>query len=109
MAAGTVTVVKQGVWGDIKYVVADVNVTSGANYTTNGESFPPAVFGLTQIYEASSEISVAGRVATYDYTNQKILVFQDNAVAAAAAFGQVASNTDLSATTQKFRFVIKGI
>lgn len=39
MALGTVTLVEEGVMGDLKYGILTVVPTSGANYTANGEAF----------------------------------------------------------------------
>jgi hypothetical protein len=47
MALGSVTIVKRTVFGDLNVTICDVRPTSGANYTTGGETFGPAQIGAT--------------------------------------------------------------
>lgn len=49
MALGTVSIVRRESVGSLFEVIANVNVTSGANYTTGGELVTPAALGLNKI------------------------------------------------------------
>ena len=113
MALGAVTIRKQGGGlGDLWYVVADVALTSGANYTTGGEVFAAAQVNRTgnllAVIEVGGGSGGDGYKVIWDSVNKKLMVFQgDNANAAAAPGVQVAGNTNLSAVTKRFLCVGK--
>lgn len=112
MALGTVTVVKQGIFGDMKYTFADVQLTAGANYTTGGEPFDVAqIPGCTGTLYGVDIVGGAGGngyLPVWDSTNKKLMVFQgDNANAAAAPAIQVPGNTNLSAVTVRVKAYTK--
>lgn len=103
MALGTVTEVKQGVFGDLRYAIVDVQLTSGANYTAGGETFD-----VDQIPGfKSSVMSVVGAAANgYQVQwipgTKKLQVRQgDNANVAAAPSVEVAASANLSAVTAR--------
>lgn len=108
MALGTVTHVKQGVVGDLRYVIADVNVTSGANYTTGGEEFDVAQLKRTGTLLAVQVCGRGGVDATnrvfveWDATNKKLAAYNQTAGTDVGLI-EVAANTDLSATADKVR------
>jgi hypothetical protein len=71
-------------------------LTMSNSYATGGDTLD--LQGDVGAAEGSLIIgSVAGgRALEWDGTNQKVLAYQDNAAAAAAALGQVANATNLS-------------
>lgn len=108
MALGTITEVKKGVIGDLQYAILDVQLTSGANYTTGGEVFDVAqVPGLKSVLYGVDFLGAGGGTGylpSWDSTNKKLMVFQgDNANAAAAPAVQVPASTNLSAVTVRIK------
>jgi hypothetical protein len=119
MALGTITKVKRNgrpidyVKGNKFAVVADVQCTSGANYTTGGETITAAAVGLKSIDYANilnqpaTSTGANHRVGTIVYsaagaggqTSVKL------AIGGAAAGAEVASNTDLSTYSTRIEFV----
>lgn len=99
MALGTVTPVKRGVFGDLRYVIADVNVSSGANYTTGGEPFAAAQLSLTGSLLSVVQVGsgTALRRARWDKDNKKLMAL------AAATDAEIAGNSDLSAAADQVR------
>lgn len=103
MALGTVTEVKSGVAGDLRYAVLDVQLTSGANYTTGGEGFDVAqVPGFkSAVYDVTGDIA-GGYQVQWIPSTKKLLVRQgDNPNVAAAPGVEVGLNTNLSAVTAR--------
>lgn len=105
MALGTITEIAKGVMGDRRYAIVDVQLTSGANYTDNGEAFDVAqVPGLSVgIDFVSAELGVPttpgtnGIVVVWDRTAKKLVFFQgDNAAAGVGPMIEVAAGTNLS-------------
>lgn len=88
MALGTVTIQKQGVFGDLWYVVADVAPSSGANYTTGGETFAAA-----QVARTGTMIGVFVAGSAIDATNKTFVVWNP-ATKKLVAYNQTA-NTDV--------------
>jgi hypothetical protein len=87
------------VWG--RQRVRVVTVTFDASYPTGGESFTPANVGLSAFSVVIPSINAgvaahAGRVVQFDYTNNKLMVFVEEAVAAGGPLLEVADTTDLS-------------
>lgn len=112
MALGTITKVDAFVEGNKRVKIVDVQLTSGANYTTGGESLTAANVGLRKIITvnalgpAQSSTPTSFQVG-YDYTNSKLIAYGQNATpGAAVAQIQVTSNTNLSTFT--VRLEIKG-
>lgn len=113
MALGTVTEVAKGVMGDRRYAIVDVQLTSGANYTADGEAFDfDKVPGFrSQIDFVSAELGIAnppaaGAVVTWDRTNKKLVYFRsDNPNAAITELIEAAASANLSALTARL-FVI---
>lgn len=100
MALGTVTHVKQGVVGDLRYVIADVQPTTGANYATGGE-----VFGTSQLSRTGTLLAamvVGGetdatnkRLYQWDPATGKLVAYHQNANTDVGLI-EVAASTDLS-------------
>lgn len=109
MALGTVTEVKSGVFGDLRYAVLDVNVTSGANYTTTGELFSHVNipgFKVSLLAVSGSPGGSAGFVVVYDAINGKLMAFRQNATT--GALNEVPANTDLSSAANRVRLIAFG-
>lgn len=102
MALGTVTAVKRGVFGDLRYTIADVNPTSGANYTTGGETF-----GAAQVNQTGSVLAV---FQVGSGTNLRRVVYIPSTgklqALAAATDVEIAASTDLSAAADRVRLVV---
>lgn len=84
MALGPVTIRKQGVFGDLRYVIADVQPTSGANYTTGGEPFAAAQVSQTGTLLGVMVIgggidATNKRVVEWDAVNKKLVVYEQTA------------------------------
>lgn len=107
MALGTVTLIKQGVVGDMVYHIVDVQPTAGANYTTNGEPFdvaqiPGATGTLLWVDGApSSGVGVSSAQLTWDATNKKLKAY--GTAGSATGLTEIAANTNLS--TQAARLI----
>lgn len=107
MALGTVTTIEQGVLGDLKYVILEVQPSSGANYTADGE-----VMSLANHFGFSSDVyyvnvkpkneASATSIAFFERSTMKLLVM-NNGIAGGTEF---AGNTDLSA--QRFELFALG-
>lgn len=100
MALGTVTEVKKGVFGDLKYAVLDVAIS--ASYTTGGETFGVAqVPGLArEIIQVGGVQAPSGKSASYDYVNGKLMSFTGSAQTTAA--------TNLTGATEIVRLLVIG-
>lgn len=105
MALGTYTVVKKGVLapGGLKFIVANVQATTGANYTANGEALTVASLsgghfrrGILHYIQVTAKDEASGATdLIYDHTNKKMLAFD------AATGVEEAGNQDLSAMTYR--------
>lgn len=99
--AVSVTDVKRGVLGDLKYLIADV--TFDSSYPLGGEALTAGTLGLTTIYymdlTAVRDPDTTDNllIATYDYTNSKIVAGWDNESGSNSAFVEVDDTTDISA------------
>lgn len=110
MALGAVSIIKQGVYGNTKYVF--LNVIGSASYTTTGDALPlPAICGMpnTILYVDVDLLTpspgVTFPVGSYDYVNQKLQVFGT----AAGASGLTESTAATNFSTFTFRLQIFGI
>tara|TARA_R110000824_G_scaffold224120_1_gene411804 strand:- start:193 stop:525 length:333 start_codon:yes stop_codon:yes gene_type:complete len=65
------------------------------SYPTGGEAVSAGTLGFKDIHMVVCDAESSGYVAQYDYTNEKIEVYE--AGADAAALDEVANTTDLSA------------
>ena len=65
------------------------------SYPTGGESVTAGDLGFTAIHMVVCDTESSGYVAQYDYSNEKIEIYE--AGADAAALDEVANTTDLSA------------
>lgn len=116
MALGTVSKVLKGgrsidfADGDRKVAFRDVALTSGANYTTGGETLNPADFGLREIWGVepmgpalSTAASTTFQVG-FNYSTGKLMAFGQNATPGpAVAQPQVTANTNLSTFSVRLR------
>ncbi len=78
--AKSITTVKQGTDGSMKYHIFDLDITS---YTASGEPLSAMEMGFNVIDHVKAATTENGYVFLYDYTNAKMLVkmFDNNAVA----------------------------
>lgn len=112
MALGTVTIRKQGVFGDLWYVIADVQPSAGANYTTGGEGFAAAqvsrtgtllgVFVVGGGYDATNK-----RFVEWDAVNKKLVVYNQTAGTDVGLI-EAASNSNFSAAADSVRLICVG-
>ena len=65
------------------------------SYPTGGESLTAGDLGFTAIHAIMIDTETSGYIAQYDYTNEKVEVYE--AGADAAALDEVANTTNLSA------------
>ena len=73
--------------GDRRFVVA--NVTFDSSYPTGGEAITPATFGLSSVDTVLCyPHQLATRIASYDHTNSKILLYTALSTEAANASDQ---------------------
>lgn len=112
MALGSVTIRKQGAVGDLWYVIADVQPSSGANYTTGGETFAAAqvnrtgtMLGVMQVGGGSQNANAP--LPKWDAGNKKLMIFK--AVdATTVGLAEAASNSDFSAAANSVRLLCVG-
>lgn len=100
MALGTVTEIKKGVMGDLKYAILDVAISG--SYTTGGELFGVAqVPGFSrEIFQVHTDAAASGKVAVYDRANGKLKSFTGSAETTAA--------TNLSGAAEIVRVTVFG-
>lgn len=94
-------------WGRQRIRV--IEYTFDDEYATGGTALTPNEVGLSEIVfvAVSPDAStVEGYVVQYDYANEKLQVFVEEAVAAGGPLVEVANATDLS--TFKVRLLIVG-
>jgi hypothetical protein len=108
MALGAITKVTDYVAGNKKVHVRDIVLSTGANWTTAGETLTPAQVGLTVVEHCGPGLATNGTLSfqvMYDITNQKLIAFAQNSTSGAAV-GQpkVTGNTDLSGYTVRLTF-----
>lgn len=102
MALTVAAPTKQGVFGDLRYVI--VNITWDSSYPTGGLALTPKQVGLNQILGCESIGAGAAATAavdiSYDTTNQKLQAFgADGAAAGIANLKEIANATNLSTIT----------
>jgi hypothetical protein len=117
MALGTMTLIEKYNWGNRRVRVFDVQLTSGANYTTAGEPVTPKQAGMgrfiSHVFGAGN--SGAGQTTGYsvgiNYTavasnpgGVRLQGFVSNG-ASPALFNEAPSNTNLSAGSVRLAFV----
>lgn len=109
MAVGAITVVKQGVVGNMKYGVVDV--VGPASYTTTGDALDlNAVLGFTNIYAVDVFVSkiappaVNAPIPLYDAVSKKLQLFGT----AANALGATEATSTTVFSNQTFRFLVFG-
>jgi len=111
MALGAVKAVTAGDYtlGNKRVRTRDITLSTGANWTSAGETLTPAQVGLNQVVRCNPALAYNGTLTFqvhYDITNQKLIAFAQNATPGAAV-GQpkVTGNTDLSGYTVRLEFV----
>lgn len=92
-------------FGNKKVRIRNVVLTTGANYTTGGESITPSAVGLSKRIEfvmgtiaPATSGGATARTVGYDYTNSKLQVFTTGSA-------EAASNSDQSAFTARLMFI----
>lgn len=111
MALGTVTKVKAGVFGDIRYTICDVNPTSGANYTAGGSGFdvaqvPGATGTILGVMVLGSAIDATNKtVLMWDQTTKKLVAYNQT-VGTDVGLIEAATNADLSGAAEKQRLLV---
>lgn len=105
MALGTVTKVKGGVFGDLRYAIVDVNITSGANYTTGGETF-----GAAQVPGFSSSVLSVEQVGSGSALRRAVYIPSTGKLQALAAATdvEIAASSNLSAANDIVRLLVLG-
>lgn len=109
MALGTITMVDKTTFGNRRVRVADVQLSTGANWTAAGESLLPTQVGLKRIIAAKIlGPATNGTLAfpvMYNHATNKLLAFGTNATPGAAVGDPaVTGNTDLSGYTVRIEF-----
>ena len=82
-----------GVPGNNKYVIKRIQFDS--SYATGGEALTATTLGLESLHIIMCEAEDSGYVAQYDYSGEKLAIYE--AGADAAALDEVGNTTDLSA------------
>ena len=82
-----------GVPGNNKYVIKRVQFDS--SYATNGEALTATTLGLESLHIMIISMEKSGYVAQYDYSNEKVLLYE--AGADGAILDEVGNTTDVSA------------
>lgn len=105
MALGAVSIVKQGVFGDLWYVIADVVPSAGANYTTGGEGFAAAQVSRTGtllgVHQIGSVIDATNKtVLMWNPTSKKMVAYNQTANTDVGLI-EAASNSDLSGESHR--------
>lgn len=105
MALGTQTAVKKGVLapGGLRFVIFNLQATTGANYTANGESLSIATLssnyfrrGILHYVSFTPKDEASGATyLVYDHANKKVLAFD------AATGVEEAGSQDLSGMTYR--------
>jgi hypothetical protein len=113
MALGTLTFVEATTWGNRRVRVYDVQLTSGANYTTAGETVTPqqVKMGRRIVQVVSAGMSGAGQTTAYSIGanhqangSVKLQGFVSNG-ASPALLNEAPANTNLSAGTVRVTFI----
>ena len=82
-----------GVPGNNKYVIK--TCTFDSSYASGGEALTATTLGMEQIHFVALSMENSGYVPQYDYTNEKIALYE--AGADGAILDEVANTTDVSA------------
>lgn len=78
-------------------------ITFDSSYPTGGEAFTKSNIGLTKLKWLDFNQGEDGRVFHYDYSAEKILVYESGT--ASAALDEEDASTDLSGVVVEFRAV----
>ncbi len=115
MALGTITRTGVGsdtIFGNKRIKIRDIQLTSGANYTTGGETVTPAMVGLRKIDQVLTDAGGKNATGTfavpvrYDYTASKLQAYRYNGASAGVAFlEEVGAATDLSTFSVRATFI----
>ena len=76
-----------------KYTIKRIQFDS--SYASGGESLTPGDLGFTALHMVIADAEDSGYVAQYDYSGEKLAIYE--AGADAAALDEVGNTTDLSA------------
>lgn len=103
MALGTVTVdkSKSSTWGNKKMRVATVQLTSGANYTTGGETLNASQVGLRRI----DQVNVLGLALTASGTTSRSVGVIYSSPTAVKLLTQTTASAEAAASSDQSTFV----
>lgn len=108
---GTITEVDSYTVSNRRYRIYDIQISSGANYTTGGMSLTPRQVGLNRIIGADPlgpAFSVAASTAfevIFVYSTSKLMALATHATpGAAVADIEVTNNTNLSTFIARIKF-----
>jgi hypothetical protein len=91
----TVSTVRKGVVGDMRYSIVDV--TFDASYPTGGESVTPADFGFTtDIFHVDGGVSDTGIVVGFIDSTSKLKAYWVDTTVDGAGMAEVVDTTNLS-------------
>lgn len=109
MALGTITPVKgaNSTWGNKKMKVFDIQLTSGANYTTGGETLNASAVGLKRIEQVNP---LGNATASNGATSRTVSVLYSSPtavklVAQTTASAEAAASSDQSAYTVRCQII----
>lgn len=112
MALGTVQVIREVTLPGLTMFVVDVQPTTGANYTANGEAFDtaqiPGAEGTLVAVMPQPSHSVGGASANlmWDHVNRKLKAY--GTAASAAGLTEIAAAVDLSAQRARLLCFVTG-
>jgi len=96
--AATVSNLDFSVDGDKRATIG--TITGDTSYTSGGYAISPSAIGLANVLDFAADLPVSSvpaiRAARWDYTNNKLMFFDQ-------AFAEIANGIDLSAYSLKFR------
>jgi hypothetical protein len=105
MALGTVTPVRgaASTWGNKKMKVFDVQLTSGANYTTGGETLTAAQVGLRSI----DQVNVLGLALTASGTTSRSVGVLYSSKTSVKLLVQTTASTEAAASSDQSTFTAR--
>lgn len=113
MALGTVNTITQTNIGGLSLFVVDVQLTAGANYTTNGEPFdvaqiPGAKGALIAVLpQPGAGVGINSANVQWDHVNKKLKAY--GTAGSATGLTEIANATNLSTQTARIVCLCTGI
>jgi hypothetical protein len=111
MALGTVTKVKAGVFGDLRYTIVDVRPTSGANYVAGGAAFdvaqvPGATGSILAVDVVGGAVDATNKTfVEWDAVTKKLVAYNQTAGTDVGLI-EAATNADLSGAAESKRLLV---